>query len=191
MKFEDIESMIYIDNHVIIDGLEMTINTPLSNMKAVQYLSGRDFIIEEPSMNKVPLEEYQYVLDEYVEAKELVDNPIVPELTLKEKIQVAISELKNNINYESPTECLNINWVGGYESAQMLNAKRTLCLEMELESCTFTDSVDADHVLTLIEAKEVCIKVAQEFEERRIAYKAKKRAIEACTTIEELEAILL
>jgi hypothetical protein len=73
----------------------------------------------------------------------------------------------------------------------MLNAKRTLCLEMELESCTFTDSVDADHVLTLIEAKEVCIKVAQEFEERRAAYKAKKRAIEACTTIEELEAILL
>jgi hypothetical protein len=191
MKFEDIESMIYIDNHVIIDGVEMTINTPLSNMKAVQYLSGRDFIIEEPSMNKVPLEEYQYVLDEYVEAKELVDNPIVSELTLEEKIQMAISLLKNNINYESPTECLNINWVGGYESAQMLNAKRTLCLEMGLESCTFTDSVDADHVLTLIEAKEVCIKVAQEFEERRAAYKAKKRAIEACTTIEELEAILL
>jgi hypothetical protein len=191
MKFEDIESMIYIDNHVIIDGVEMTINTPLSNMKAVQYLSGRDFIIEEPSMNMVPLKKYQYVLDEYVEAKELVDNPIVSELTLEEKIQVAISELKNNINYESPTECLNINWVGGYESAQMLNAKRTLCLEMGLESCAFTDSVDADHVLTLIEAKEVCIKVAQEFEERRAAYKAKKRAIEACTTIEELEAILL
>jgi hypothetical protein len=191
MKFEDIESMIYIDNHVIIDGVEMTINTPLSNMKAVQYLSGRDFIIEEPSMNIVPLKKYQYVLDEYVEAKKLVDNPIVPELTVEEKIQVAISLLKNNINYESPTECLNINWVGGYESAQMLNAKRTLCLEMGLESCTFTDSVDADHVLTLIEAKEVCIKVAQEFEERRAAYKAKKRAIEACTTIEELEAILL
>lgn len=56
MKFEDIESMIYIDNHVIIDGVEMTINTPLSNMKAVQYLSGRNFIIEEPSMNKVLLE---------------------------------------------------------------------------------------------------------------------------------------
>lgn len=191
MKFEDIESMIYIDNHVIIDGVEMTINTPLSNMKAVQYLSGRDFIIEEPSMNIVPLKKYQYVLDEYVETKELANNPIVPELTLEEKIQVAISLLKNNINYESPTECLNINWVGGYESAQMLNAKRTLCLEMGLESCTFTDSVDADHVLTLIEAKEVCIKVAQEFEERRAAYKAKKRAIEACTTIEELEEILL
>ena len=71
----------------------------------------------------------------------------------------------------------------------MLNAKRALCLEMELESCIFPDSVDADHVLTLIEAKEVCIKVAQEFEERRAAYKAKKRAIELCTTIEELEAI--
>jgi hypothetical protein len=112
-------------------------------------------------------------------------------LTLEEKIQVAISELKNNINYESPTECLNINWVGGYESAQMLNAKRTLCLEMDLEYCTFTDSEDTDHVLTLIEAKEVCIKIAQEFEERRIAYKAKKRAIETCITFEELEAILL
>ena len=78
-------------------------------------------------------------------------------ISFKEKIQVAISLLKNNINYESPTECLNIYWVGGYESAQMLNAKRALCLEMESESCIFTDSVDADHVLTLIEAKEVCI----------------------------------
>ncbi len=111
--------------------------------------------------------------------------------SFEEKIKLALSKLKRNTNYEVPTTCLDIAWLGGYDSAQMLSAKRTLCLEMELESCIFTDSVDADHVLTLIEAKEVCIKVAQEFEERRAAYKAKKRAIETCTTIEELEAILL
>lgn len=92
-------------------------------------------------------------------------------------------------NYESPTECLNINWVGGYESAQMLNAKRTLCLEMGLESCAFTDAQDVDHVLTLEQAKEVCIAVAKEFEVRRAIYKMKKRTIELCATIEELEAI--
>jgi|GEM_PF-6044674 len=189
MQFEDIESMVCINNRVIINGIEMRINTPLSNMKAVHYLSGRDFIIEEPSMKQVPLEKYQYILDEYVKAKELVDNPIVPELTVVEKIQVAISELKKNINYESPTECLNINWVGGYDSAQMLNAKRTLCLEIGLESCNFTDAQDVDHALTLLQAKEVCIAVAATFEIRRAAYKAKKRAMEACTTIEELEAI--
>ena len=71
----------------------------------------------------------------------------------------------------------------------MLNAKRTLCLEIGLESCTFTDSSDTDHSLTLEQAKEVCVVVAAEFETRRAAYKAKKRAIELCTTIEELEAI--
>lgn len=133
--------------------------------------------------------ENEFPLEEYCMTQEIAN--YTDPISFKEKIQVAISLLKNNINYESPTECLNINWVGSYESAQMLNAKRTLCLEMDLESCTFTDSEDVDHVLTLIEAKEVCIRVAQEFEERRAAYKAKKRAIEACTTIEELEAILL
>ncbi len=109
--------------------------------------------------------------------------------TIEEKISLCLSKLKINLNYEAPTTCLNIGWVGGYDSAQMLNAKRTLCLEMGLESCTFTDSEDVDHSLTLEQAKEVCIAVAAEFETRRAAYKAKKRAIELCTTIEELEAI--
>ena len=107
----------------------------------------------------------------------------------EEKINLALSKLKRNTNYEAPTTCLDINWVGGYDSAQMLNAKRTLCLEVGLESCTFTDCNDIDHVLSLDEAKEVCIKVAYEFEARRAAYKDKKRRIESCTTIEELEEI--
>lgn len=107
----------------------------------------------------------------------------------EEKINLALSKLKRNTNYEAPTTCLNIAWVGGYESAQMLNAKRTLCLEVGLESCTFTDNNDIDHSLSLDEAKEVCIKVAYEFEERRAVYKTKKRAIELCTTIKELEEI--
>lgn len=107
----------------------------------------------------------------------------------EEKINLALSKLKRNTNYEAPTTCLNIAWVGGYDSAQMLNAKRTLCLEVGLESCTFTDCNDIDHVLSLDEAKEVCVKVAYEFEARRAAYKDKKRRIESCTTIEELEEI--
>ena len=109
--------------------------------------------------------------------------------TLEEKMNLALSKLKRNTNYEAPTTCLNIAWAGGYDSAQMLNAKRTLCLEMGLASCTFTDSVDTDHSLTLEQAKEVCIAVAAEFETRRAIYKMKKRTIELCATIEELEAI--
>lgn len=109
--------------------------------------------------------------------------------TLEEKMNLALSKLKRNTNYEAPTTCLDIAWVGGYDSAQMLNAKRTLCLEMGLESCTFTDAQDIDHSLTLEQAKEVCISVAATFETRRAIYKMKKRTIELCTTIEELEAI--
>lgn len=108
---------------------------------------------------------------------------------LEEKINLALFKLKGNINYEAPTLCLDIPWVGGYGSAQMLNAKRTLCLEMGLDFCAFTDSEDVDHILTLSQAKEVCIAVAAEFEARRSIYKMKKRTIELCTTIEELEAI--
>ena len=108
--------------------------------------------------------------------------------TLDEKISAYLDKLKINLNYEAPTTYLGIDWVGGYESAQMLNAKRTLCLEVGLESCTFTDAKDVDHALTLVEAKEVCIAVAAEFETRRAAYKTQKRVIEACTTIEEFEA---
>lgn len=109
--------------------------------------------------------------------------------TLQEKINSTLSALKNNTNYEAPTLSLDIPWVGGYDSAQMLNAKRTLCLEMGLDFCAFTDSEDVDHILTLSQAKEVCISVAAEFEARRAIYKMKKRTIELCTTIEELEAI--
>lgn len=110
-------------------------------------------------------------------------------LSFEQKRNIVLLKLKRNTNYEAPTTCLDIAWVGGYDSAQMLNAKRTLCLEMGLASCTFTDSVDTDHSLTLEQAKEVCIAVAAEFETRRAIYKMKKRTIELCTTIEELEAI--
>ena len=71
MKFNDINSMIYFDDRVVIDGVDMKINTVLKNVKSVQYLKGRDFIIEEPSMKQVPLSKYQYVLDEYEKLKKL------------------------------------------------------------------------------------------------------------------------
>lgn len=71
MKFNDINSMIYFDDRVVIDGVDMKINTVLKNVKSVQYLKGRDFIIEEPSMKQVSLSKYQYVLDEYEKLKKL------------------------------------------------------------------------------------------------------------------------
>lgn len=151
------------------------------------------FIDEKNNLFKEPSEEVieKYGLEEiteerFLELLNLLQNPV---LTIEEKINLALSKLKRNTNYEAPTNCLGIDWVGGYDSAQMLNAKRTLCLEVELESCTFTDNNDIDHNLSLEQAKEVCIKIAYEFEKRRAIYKMKKRTIELCTTIEELEAI--
>lgn len=81
MKFSDIKTFTYIGNKVIVDGVELEIQTPLdSEFEAVQYHKGRP-ILEEPLMEEVEGEKYQYALDEWAEAKYMVENPIVPVLT--------------------------------------------------------------------------------------------------------------
>lgn len=87
MKFNDIESMIYFDNRVVIDGVDMKINTVLKNVKSVQYLKGRDFIIEEPSMKQVPLSKYQYVLNEYEKLKKLGVN-LTPKYNIDPEVDI-------------------------------------------------------------------------------------------------------
>lgn len=113
--------------------------------------------------------------------------------TFDDKINTVLNILKSettNYIYTKPSTILDIDWVGGYESAQMLNAKRSMCVELGLDRCTFTDSNDEDWNLTLAEATEVCLKVAKDFEDRRAKYKEAKRAIENSTSEESIYSIL-
>lgn len=187
MIFTNIENLKYAkaDNSLVdilatceeYGEIPMTLN--ILDTEDLHFFATGIFDLEDKKEILIPLEEYCKTLD-----IALFVGP-----SLDEQKNTKIQDLQRNLNYEAQTTCLNIAWVGGYDSAQMLNAKRTLCLEMGLESCTFTDSEDVDHILTLSQAKEVCIAVAAEFEARRSIYKMKKRTIELCTTIEELEAI--
>jgi hypothetical protein len=114
--------------------------------------------------------------------------------TLQDKIKDKLYNLKIKTEkeiYPMPSQALDVEWVGGYESAQMLNAKRLMCLELGLDTCTFTDCNDEDWDLSLDEAKVVCLKVASDFEKRRAEYKQKKRLIESCSTLDELQTITL
>lgn len=99
-------------------------------------------------------------------------------------------ELKNNTNYKESITCLDIPWVGGPESAQMLNNKRQLCIDLELSSLTFTDATGIEHELSLDEAKTVFIAIASEYEKRRATYKSRKLKIEACKTVDELKILI-
>lgn len=99
-------------------------------------------------------------------------------------------ELKNNTNYNESTICLDIPWIGGPESAQMLNNKRQLCIDLELSSLTFTDATGIEHELSLDEAKTVFIAIASEYEKRRTTYKSRKLKIEACKTVDELKILI-
>lgn len=95
MNFTDIKTMTYSGNLVSIDGVDMHITTPLVNIDAVQFHKGRSYILEEPTMAQVPLEKYQYVLSEWIEAKKLSDNPVYTEEELK---QQEIDKLKQYLS---------------------------------------------------------------------------------------------
>lgn len=99
MDFTDIKTMTYIGKTVAVDGIEVQIITPLpAEFYAVQFHRGNDFCREEPLMQKVPLSKYQYVLDEYLTAKDLLDNPIVIPLTEEEIQEKLVSDITLGIN---------------------------------------------------------------------------------------------
>ena len=189
MNFTDIKTLTIIENKVSVDGEELEIQTSLDDgIDAVQFHKGIDFCLEEPNMTKVALEKYQYALDEYVIAKDLIDNPT---LTLDEVKQNKISELSNSINYEDAVLVGSTYFKGGYESAQKLNSKRMLVIETDGAEVTYLNFDDDAVTLTLEQAKAVCIAVANDYEVKFYQYKTKKKEILACETISELEAIII
>ena len=128
----------------------------------------------------IPLEEY---------CKTLTISPYVgPAIEVYRTIKLL--ELKNITNYEEPIVYLDVSWVGGPESAQLLNNKRQVAIDLELSSLTFTDATGIEHELTLDEAKNIFIAIASEYEKRRTTYKSRKLKIEACKTVDELKILI-
>ena len=66
MTFQNIETLTYIANTVIVDGRELEVTVALdATLTAVQFHAGRDFCLEEPLMVEVPLTKYQFALDAF------------------------------------------------------------------------------------------------------------------------------
>lgn len=122
----------------------------------------------------------------------VVDNKLIitdKVQTLKEVKVIKMNELKKSINYEEPVLVNNTYYVGGFESAQKLDAKRNLVIELGETEVRYVDANDKQVTLTLEQAKTVCLAVANDFETKFYYYKSKKSEINSCTTVEELEAV--
>ena len=109
MKFSDIKTFTYIGNKVIVDGVELEIQTPLdSEFEAVQYHKGRP-LLEEPLMMETEESKYQYALDEWVEAKYMAENPIVPVLT-EEQLGTQVREQRDSLLEEVVDKMNPMRW---------------------------------------------------------------------------------
>lgn len=77
MIFSDIQTLTYIGSTAIINGQALQIVTALPpEILAVQYHRGRS-VIEEPSMVTVNESKYQYALDQWEEARRILELPKV------------------------------------------------------------------------------------------------------------------
>lgn len=69
MGFNDYKSITISKQGVSLDGQDLPFDTQLpTNVDYVQFHAGRDFLIEEPSFNEVPLDNYNYVFGLYEQA---------------------------------------------------------------------------------------------------------------------------
>ena len=88
MLFTDLKTFTYIRNSVSVNGTDREVQTSLNELiTAVQFHAGRDYLLEEPLMTKVPLLKYQNILDEW-EAAELFPAP-----PTKEELDILAKEI--------------------------------------------------------------------------------------------------
>jgi hypothetical protein len=105
------------------------------------------------------------------------------------KKEILLSTLKQNTNYKEPVIVNTVSYHGGWDSVQKLDSKRRLVLELEQTEVKFLDTSDDEHIHTIKEAKTVCLAVASAYEIKLYAYKKKKKRINSCNSIEELDLI--
>lgn len=118
------------------------------------------------------------------------NNTFFIDYNIEESKHSKISQLKASINYEEPVEVNGVSYIGGYDSAQKLDSKRRLVLESGGSTVEYIDENDDIVSLSLEDAKSVCLAVANDYEAKFYLYKMKKKAIENCSTVEELENII-
>ncbi len=132
--------------------------------------------IPEPNI-EVEDDEWQQAID--ISANAYGDDGFFVEdfVTEEEKIENALAGLKGLTKFDSDVVVDGIAYRGGYESAQRLNAKRLLTIERGHDTFEYVDANDGLISLTVCEAREVWIAIAEEYENAFHEYKAKKREI--------------
>ena len=189
MTFNDIKEFTYVGSQVTIDGetREITINLD-DTLDAVQFHKGKDYLLEEPLMTRVPFSKYQNILDEWVAAG------IPKEPTFEKAKTSKFNYLENSFNQATKG------------IADVLPHEMVSWADQEAEA---SDYIQDDTVITptlsaLIEARglgETVEELANKVLDNALAYrqayypllgKYQKlvRQLEASTTKEEVEAVV-
>jgi len=189
MTFNDIKEFTYISNQVTVDGETREVITTLDNiLDAVQFHKGREYLLEEPLMTKVPFSKYQNILDEWVAAG------IPEEPTFEEAKTSKFTQLENSFNQATK----NIAKVTPHEMVSWADQ------EAEASDYIQDNTVITPALSALIEARglgETVEELANKVLDNALAYrqayypllgKYQKlvKQLEASTTKEEVKAIV-
>jgi len=88
-----------------------------------------------------------------------------------------------------PVQALGVQWNGGLESALRLDGARRLAELGGLDSVTFTDTANQEHLLDLADAAQVVLAVGEAYRLQFLLKQARLRDIAAAQSIEALEAL--
>jgi len=96
-----------------------------------------------------------------------------------------------NRQSEATVEVNGVTWAGGEASGFKLDAARRLAQEGGLNSVTFFDATNTAHQLTIEEATQVVLAVGAKHQQDFAKKQQLFAEIEATTTIEQLDAIVI
>lgn len=88
-----------------------------------------------------------------------------------------------------PVVVSSVSYHGGYDSTMKLDGAKRMAELSGMTSVEFFDINNVGHTLTLTEAQEVILAVGGDYQARFANKQARMNALEACTTVEEVEAM--
>jgi len=191
MNFSDIKSMTFVENVVIVDGRDILISRTLdSNITAVQFHNGNNFCIEEPLMKEVPLSKYQFVLDEFEKARDILDTP--KEKSLDDFKDEKLREIEEIYKVKSTESVLynGISYKGGDVSASAILGAINLAENLQESNTKIIGCDDKPYTLTFEEAYELSALIAKKWRDAFFKYKELKVQISEKEDIQSINEII-
>jgi hypothetical protein len=101
-------------------------------------------------------------------------------------------ELKTNFinSFNDPVEVNGVNYSGGYESGQKLDAKRRMIKEKGGTEVQYLDQDDNIITHTLDEALQVCLAVSNDYETKFYRYKQLCKEVNSKLKVSTVESIV-